>query len=202
MHIKVGTRGSKLALIQTHSVVDVLEKAYPFHQFEIVVIHTQGDSNLKPLSQIGGNGLFINEIEQQLLDGTIQMAVHSMKDLPCQLKQGLVLSKTWKRADNHDVLILNHENFNEKGVVATGSIRRKKQIQQLYKDIEVVDIRGNVDTRLKKMKEQDLEGLILAKAGIERLNLDVNYKELPYQQMIPSCCQGALAIELREDNIE
>lgn len=206
MHIKVGTRGSKLALMQTQSVVDTLSKAHPELSFEIVVIHTKGDKNSRPLCEIGGNGLFIKEIEQQLLKDKIQMAIHSMKDLPSELEPHLTISKCWKREDNHDCLILNHERslsqLKQGATIATGSIRRKKQLLKLRPDLNVVDIRGNIDTRIQKMKDNDYDGLILAKAGCNRLHINETIEVLSYEQMIPSCCQGALAIELKADNVD
>ncbi|MGN1276223.1 MAG: hydroxymethylbilane synthase, partial [Floccifex sp.] len=202
--IRVGTRGSKLALIQTQSVIDVLKKAFPEHTFECVIIHTKGDKNESSLAKIGGNGLFIREIEEQLIQGNIQMAIHSMKDCPIELKKGLTLSKAWKREDNHDVCILNQTSWKDlkpHARIATGSIRRKKQVEALRKDIEVIDIRGNIDTRIRKMKENGYDGLILAKAGLNRLSISSDYV-FSYEEMCPSPCQGALAIECREDNVE
>lgn len=201
MLIKIGTRGSKLALKQTREVEELLKKEYPEIEYEEVIITTKGDKDSRPLSVIGGNGLFIEEIENELLDGRIDMAVHSMKDLPLKLKEGLCLAKNPKRNDYRDVLVLN-EKYNleeiEKPIIATGSNRRKKQIKKLLPNAEVVDIRGNVDTRLKKMYENKYTGLILAKAGLNRLGLkDLKTKDLDF---VPSPCQGALAIELKESN--
>ena len=201
MLIKIGTRGSKLALVQTREVENLLKTKYPQLEFEEIIISTKGDKDKRPLSIIGGNGLFIEEIENELLAGKIDMAVHSMKDLPLKLKEGLVLSKTIKRNDHRDVLVLNEKidiTKESKPIVATGSIRRKQQLLKLYPNAEVVDIRGNVDTRLKKMYENNYTGLVLAKAGLNRLGLtNLKIQDLDF---VPSPCQGAIGIEIKANN--
>ena len=204
MRIRVGTRGSKLALAQCDSVISILQKANPEYSFEKVIIHTKGDLSVKPLSAIGGNGLFVREIEKQLLDGTIDMAVHSMKDLPSQLSEGLMLCEPLKREERSDVLITadgkSFSDLKKGAVIATGSARRKAQLLKLRPDLQVVDIRGNIDTRIRKMKENGYDGIILAKAGLNRLNIqDCGMYEFSIDQMIPSPCQGVLAVEIRED---
>lgn len=206
MHIKIGTRGSKLALTQTTDVCEQLKKAYPEHTFEIVVISTKGDrvQNVA-LNQIGDKGLFVKEIEEQLLNGNIQLGVHSMKDMPSECEEGLDFTKVWKREDPRDVLILREKKSLDElpvgAVIGTGSLRRGYQLKQLCPDLQIVDIRGNVDTRLRKMEEQKLDGIVLAAAGLLRLglgNLITQYLET--EQMVSACAQGALALEIKKDN--
>ena len=207
MQIRVGTRGSKLALAQCDSVIDMLQKKFPTCSFEKVIIHTKGDLNDRPLSSIGGNGLFVREIEQQLIDGEIDMAVHSMKDLPSRIGEGLMICDPVKREERQDVLILHHvKSFSDLpygATVATGSARRKMQLLQLRHDLKIVDIRGNVDTRIRKMKENGYDGIVLAKAGLNRLGIDnLKLYEFPIEEMIPSPCQGILAVEIRKDRTD
>lgn len=201
MLIKIGTRGSKLALIQTREIEALLKEKYPEIEFEEIIISTKGDKDLRSLREIGGSGLFIQEIENDLLSGKIDMAVHSMKDLPLKLKDGLILTKNPKRNDYRDALVLNEKielENTRNPIIATGSIRRRQQLEKLMPEVKVVDIRGNVDTRIKKMYDNNYAGLILAKAGLNRLGLNnLKIQELDF---IPSPCQGALAIEIKEDN--
>lgn len=208
MDYKIGSRGSKLAMIQTEYVRDRLREAYPEHTFEIVVIKTKGDKiQNRPLSQIGSKGLFVKEIEEKILSGEIQMGVHSMKDMPANGAEGLVFSKTWKREDPRDVLILREKkNLQELplgAVIGTGSKRRAFQIKKLRPDLKIVDIRGNVETRIRKMQEQALDGIILAAAGLKRLGMEHKITQyLDSEEMISAPAQGALAIEVRKDNKE
>lgn len=206
MHIKIGTRGSKLAMMQTGCVCECLKAAYPEDIFEIVVISTKGDRVQDvALNQIGDKGLFVREIEEQLLCGEIQMGVHSMKDMPSECEDGLMFTKAWKREDPRDVLVLrekkNLNELEEGAVIGTGSLRRGFQLQMLRPDLKIVDIRGNVDTRLRKMEEQKLDGIVLAAAGLHRLGMqDVITQYLEPEQMISACAQGALALEIKSDN--
>ncbi|MGM9941972.1 MAG: hydroxymethylbilane synthase [Bulleidia sp.] len=204
MHIRAGSRGSKLAIAQTESVLKAIVEKHPDITYEIVVIHTKGDRNRESLSVIGGNGLFVREIEQELADGKIDLAVHSMKDLPSSLHPDLMITSTLRREEAQDVLILNHgtslSDLPRGAVIATGSVRRRKQLELLRDDLEIRDIRGNIDTRIRKMKENGYDGIILAKAGLNRLAIhDLHVVDLSVDQMIPSPCQGALAIEIRKD---
>lgn len=208
MHIKIGTRGSKLALTQTTHVCEALKKAYPEHTFEIVIISTKGDrvQNVA-LNQIGDKGLFVKEIEEQLLSGEIQLGVHSMKDMPSECEPGLRFTKTWKREDPRDVLVLREkgswQELPEGAIIGTGSLRRGYQLKMLRSDLQIVDIRGNVDTRLRKMEEQKLDGIVLAAAGLHRLGMqDVITQYLEPEEMISACAQGALALEIKADNQE
>lgn len=204
MTYKIATRGSKLALAQTQQVADALARAYPEHAFELCIIKTQGDLNQHaPLHQIGGKGVFVREIEQALLNGGADLAVHSMKDMPCEVTPGLSFSRVWKREDPRDVLVLNGaESLHAlpKGArIGTGSLRRAYQLRALRSDLEVCGIRGNIDTRLRKMRETPLDGLVLAAAGLNRLSPEYGTAQpLSPEEMISAPAQGALAIQLRE----
>ena len=206
MKIKIGTRGSKLALVQANFVCDNLKKKYPEHEFEIEVIKTKGDLiQDKPLNQIGDKGLFVKEIEQKILDNEVQLGVHSMKDMPSLPAEGLVFTKAWKREDPRDVLILREKNslweLPKNAVIGTGSKRRAFQLLKLRPDLNIVDIRGNIDTRIKKMKEQNMDGIVLAAAGLHRLGLhDYITQYFSSEEMISAPAQGILALEVRKDN--
>ena len=207
MKIVVGTRGSKLALVQTNWVVEKLKDANPGIEFEIKVIKTKGDliTHL-PLHKIGDKGLFTKEIEQQLLDKEIDLAIHSMKDMPSTLPEGLKFANVPKREDPRDVLVLK-EGYNSiddlpKGAkIGTGSKRRTYQLLKYRPDLEIVPIRGNIDTRIKKIEDENLHGVVLAAAGLIRAGLQdkISYY-IPPNIMVPAPAQGALAIEIREDD--
>jgi hydroxymethylbilane synthase len=201
----LGTRGSKLALRQTEIVISALERLYPDYQFAAAIIKTTGDTIWdKPLHLIGGKGLFVKEIEEALLAGKIDMAVHSVKDMPVELPQGLVLGAVLERENPRDAFIsVKHDRFSDVGTggrIGTGSLRRKAQILHLNKEIEVVPIRGNVDTRLRKLREQGLDAIILACAGVKRMGFAEHIKEiLPFDMMVPPSGQGAIGIETRDE---
>ncbi len=221
MHYFIGTRGSKLALVQTNYVIDKLKKAYPEDTFEVVIIKTTGDvEQKKALDKIGSKGIFVKEIEEGLLSGRIHMAVHSMKDMPEEPEPGLIFAKIWSREDPRDVLILKNasslEELPKGAVIGTGSKRRKYQLLKLRPDLQVVGIRGNIDTRLRKLYEgapvelskdfgeqgiqRTLDGIVLAAAGIKRLGREKEITQyLSSEEMIPAPAQGALALELPED---
>ena len=174
MNVIIGTRGSKLALVQAEYVKNRLQKHYPQNSYELKIISTKGDrEQKKALDQMGDKGIFVREIEQELLDGTISLAVHSMKDMPAGQPEGLVFAHAWKREDPRDVLILREaaslEELPQHAVIGTGSRRRAFQLLQLRKDLRITGIRGNVDTRIKKMQEEQLDGIVLAAAGLHRL---------------------------------
>lgn len=206
MHYKIGSRGSKLALIQTEYVCEKLRKAYPEHTFEIVIVKTKGDKiQNRPLNKIGGKGLFVKEIEEKILNGELHMGVHSMKDMPAEPADGLVFTRPWKREDPRDVLILREKNsleeLSEGAVIGTGSKRRAYQLKKLRPDLRIVDIRGNVDTRLRKMEEQKMDGIVLAAAGLKRLEMENRITQyLSPSQMISAPAQGVLALEVREND--
>lgn len=207
MKIVVGTRGSKLALIQTNWVVEELKKANPEIEFEIKVIKTKGDlvTHL-PLHKIGDKGLFTKEIEQQLLDREIDLAVHSMKDMPSTLPQGLKFANVPRREDPRDILVLKEnyktiEDLPYGARIGTGSKRRIYQLLKYRPDLEIVPIRGNIDTRIRKIEDENLHGIVLAAAGLLRAGLKehISYY-LPTNIMIPAPAQGALALEIREND--
>ena len=213
MIIKVGTRGSKLALAQTNYVIDKLKEHYPEHEYQAVVIKTTGDLDLnRPLDAIGSKGIFVDEIEKALLSGEIQMAVHSMKDMPSVLAEGLIFAKAWEREDPRDVLILkNAKSLKDLKIganIATGSKRRSFQLLQLRPDLNICPIRGNIDSRLRKLEEglsdgTELDGIVLAAAGLRRLGLSEHITEyLDADAVVPAPAQGTLAIELAEKDIE
>lgn len=207
MKIIVGTRGSKLALVQTNWVVEKLKNANPGIEFEIKVIKTKGDliTHL-PLHKIGDKGLFTKEIEHQLINKEIDLAIHSMKDMPSNLPKGLKFANVPKREDPRDVLVLK-EGYNSiddlpKGAkIGTGSKRRTYQLLKYRPDLEIVPIRGNIDTRIRKIEDENFHGVVLAAAGLIRANLQdkISYY-IPTNIMVPAPAQGALAIEIREDD--
>jgi len=235
MKIRLGTRGSALALKQTELVMSHLEKAYQQEAYnqnsdsfnssiealelECVIIETKGDMDqTTPLSQIGGQGLFIKEIEQALIDKRIDLAVHSLKDMPAHLPKGLVLGGTIKRENPFDYLIMKDyaslENLPKNLVIGTGSPRRRVELRRLLaglgSNVVFENLRGNIDTRLKKLDkkgedEKKLDGIVLAQAGIHRLDLKKDYPHLNFiplghKEMIPAPCQGILGLEIREED--
>lgn len=201
--LNLGTRGSKLALWQAHKVAAELTNKIPSLQIEIKTIKTQGDKILDvALSKVGDKGLFTKEIENELLAGAIDLAVHSMKDLPVDMDPGLCIGAVLRREDNRDVL-LSHKgyrfaNLPQGAVLGTSSLRRMAQIKARRPDLKIVDIRGNVETRINKMQEQDLDGIVLAWAGIKRLGLTELVTDfLPSEIVLPAVGQGAIAIQVR-----
>lgn len=209
MKIIVGTRGSKLAVTQTNWVIDKLKEKNPSVEFEVKIIKTKGDiiQNVS-LDKIGDKGLFVKEIEQQLIDGDIDMAVHSMKDMPSSLPHGLKFAGIPKREDPRDVLILKEgyssiEDLPQGATIGTGSKRRKHQLLKHRPDLNIVPIRGNVDTRIRKITDENLDGVVLAASGILRVGLEEKIScYLPTDIVVPAPAQGALAIEIREDNYQ
>ena len=209
MKIVVGTRGSNLALVQTNWVVDQLKKANPDVEFEVKIIKTKGDliKDL-PLDKIGDKGLFVKEIEKSLLDKEIDMAVHSMKDMPSYLPKGLKFASSPKREDPRDVLIFKEgyksiEDLPKGAKIGTGSKRRKYQLLKHRPDLEIVPIRGNIETRIKKIETENLDGVVLAASGLKRAGLEgkIDYY-IPTDIMLPAPAQGILALEIRENDEE
>jgi hydroxymethylbilane synthase len=205
----VGTRGSELALWQSKHIKSRLSSLFPTLHVELRVIKTLGDRVLdSPLSRIGDKGLFTKEIERALADKTIDLAVHSMKDVPTQLPEGLVIGAITEREDVRDVFVAhpgkNHSHFNDLprgSQIATGSLRRRSQLLHARPDLQIVEIRGNLNTRMKKLEESFWDGMILAHAGVVRLGWEARITEiLPLETMLPAVGQGALAIEIREDD--
>lgn len=206
MKYKVGTRGSVLALAQTDLVIDRLKNAYPDDSFEAVVIRTTGDKRLDvSLDAIGGKGVFVDAIEAALQRGEIDMAVHSMKDMPEQPAQGLIFATAWEREDPRDVLItregLKFEQLPLHARIGTGSKRRMYELCSLRPDLTIVPIRGNIDTRIRKLQEEKLDGIVLAAAGLKRIHRESEITQFfPVEEVIPAPAQGVLAIELRESD--
>ena len=210
-HIRIGTRGSALALWQTDHISKELRRMYPGLVIEKTIIKTTGDIILdSPLSRIGDKGLFTKEIEKAMLDGTIDMAVHSMKDVPTVLTEGLTIGLVTPREDVRDVFIAHPgksykslAEVSNGGKIATGSLRRKSQLLHFRQDIVPMDIRGNLNTRRKKLEESDWDGMLLARAGVIRLGWEELITEiLDVDIMLPAVGQGALAVEIREDDRE
>ena len=205
--IKIGTRGSKLAIAQSMWIKSQLESRYKDIEVELVKIKTKGDKILdSPLSHIGGKGLFVKEIENALLENKVDLAVHSIKDVPVELPEGLEIYVYPKRENPLDAFISYSfkqiEELPSGAKVGTSSLRRQVQIKRLRKDIVIVPIRGNVDTRLRKL-EEGLDAIILAVAGLIRLGLSEKITQILSEKvMIPAIGQGALGIEVRTEDYE
>ncbi len=204
MKLSVGSRGSKLALTQTKMVIAALKEKHPDLEVELKIIQTKGDVILdKPLSEIGDKGLFVKEIEEALYRNEIDLAVHSLKDMPAEEPPGLIMAVTPKRASPGDVLI-SFQGVKSLGdlppgaVVATGSLRRESQLLALRPDVKTVGIRGNVETRICKAKEAGYDGVILAAAGLERLGIVYEGFSFAIDEMLPAPAQGILGLEVRE----
>ncbi|MBB5335244.1 hydroxymethylbilane synthase [Pectinatus brassicae] len=206
--IVIGTRSSKLALWQAEYIADCLKKKYPDKSIELVHITTKGDRVLDvPLAKIGGKGLFTKELEMAMLDGTIDIAVHSLKDMPTVLPEGLQLAVISKRADVGDAFVsLKYNKFADLPAgakVGTSSLRRKAQILHERPDLQICDLRGNVNTRLEKLEQGQFDAIILAAAGLKRLGYADKIKEILNQKIcLPAVGQGALAIEARAEDQE
>ena len=202
--IKIGTRGSLLAMWQTSFVAEQIRKFFPDASIEIVKISTKGDRVLdSPLSKIGGKGLFTKEIEHALLNHEVDLAVHSLKDLPTKIPAGLNLGAVTAREDPRDAFVSKKFSSFEKlptgAKIGTSSLRRRAQIQHLRPDLIVENLRGNVQTRLKKLDEFD--AIILAVAGLKRLELEDRITEIfAVEKILPAVGQGAIAIEIRNDD--
>lgn len=197
--IRIGTRDSELALWQAKTVQQALERTG--HQTELVPVKSQGDLNLdQPLYEMGITGIFTKTLDVAMIQGKIDIAVHSMKDVPTQLPKGIVEGAVMKRANTTDILIHKGLDFlNVEGTIATGSLRRKAQWLNKYPEHKVVDLRGNVNTRLKKLEDNDWNGAIFAAAGLERIEIKPeNFIDLNW--MIPAPAQGAMLIVALEDD--
>lgn len=199
--IRIGTRGSLLALQQTDQVIAALKAEDSQLEIEKVILRTQGDKILdKPLYEFGGKGMFINEFEEALLEREIDLAIHSAKDMPMELADGLAIAGALKRTDVRDVLVTKKEVF-ENMVIGTGSLRRQFQLKTIYPQVQCISIRGNVPTRLQKVRDGECDGVVLAAAGLERLGLleepDFQYRFFSAKEMIPAGGQGIIAIESR-----
>ena len=203
----IGTRGSRLALAQSGQVLAALQKAFPERCFELVQIKTTGDNILDvSLSKIGDKGLFTKEIEKELLAYAIDLAVHSMKDMPVKLPDGLKIGAATERLNPRDALIAKKGkklgDLKAGDTIATGSLRRKAQLLAFNPGLNIVDIRGNVQSRIKKMNDDPaIDATILACAGLERLNMmDIITEIIPEDVITPAVSQASLAIEIREND--
>src|SRR5690625_293221 len=204
----VGTRGSKLALIQTKKIIESLKKAGVSHSVKVKEIETEGDKTVHvPLSKLGG-GVFLQEIEAELIDGSIDFAIHSLKDIPIELPPGLMIASIPEREDFRDALLANHHlklhDLPAGAIVGTSSLRRAAQVLSQRPDLEIKWIRGPIDSRIKQLQRGDFDAIILAVAGMKRLGLAVDLitEYLPADTFMPAIGQGALAIECRTDDQE
>jgi len=204
--IKIGTRGSALALVQANWVKDKLSKQFPDLTIELEIIQTKGDKILDvPLANVGGKGLFVKEIEEAVLDGRAHLAVHSIKDVPAEFPEGLGIVAVAKREDFRDVLVsrdgLRLDELPSGARIGTSSLRRRAQLLNRRPDLKIESIRGNVETRLSKIVTENLDGVILAAAGLNRLGLAHKITQhLEPGVMLPAIGQGALGLETRMDD--
>jgi hydroxymethylbilane synthase len=206
--LKIGTRGSQLALFQANWVKDQLSHAHPDLKVTLIKIKTTGDKiQDAPLAKIGGKGLFVKEIEEALLQKRIDLAVHSIKDVPTEFPGGLHLSVITKREDPRDVFISREgrtlKDLPRGAKIGTSSLRRQAQLLHFRSDFELVPLRGNLGTRLKKLQTMNLDGIVLALAGVKRLGLEERITEIiPVETSLPAIGQGALGIETRMNSQE
>lgn len=200
----IGSRASSLAMVQARYVRDMLKRSFPALDIGIKTIKTKGDRIPDiALSKIGDKGLFTKEIEDALLERRIDLAVHSMKDLPTELPHGLKIAAMTEREDPRDVLV-SEQGFTLATLpkcsrVGTSSLRRRAQLLHARRDLNIMDLRGNLDTRIEKLRRGSYDAIILAYAGIKRLGLAMNLSAIPIEEMLPQAGQGALGIEVRED---
>ena len=204
--VRIGTRGSKLALLQAYTVKKELEQHFTEIEFVVEIIKTKGDKILDvPLSKIGDKGLFTKELEIAMFNHEIDMAVHSLKDLPTSFPEGVRLGAVLKRGEIRDALIsIDNRKLSDltvNDIIATSSLRRKAQLLRINKDFKIIEIRGNVNTRIRKMQDGYCNVMVMAAAGLQRLDMDEFISELiDLENMIPACSQGAIAIEIRDDD--
>lgn len=201
--IRIGSRDSRLAVIQAEIVMEAIRKAHPELELELVTMKTTGDKILHTsLDKVGGKGLFVKELDIALREGRIDLSVHSLKDMPMEIPQDLPLIGFSKREDPRDALILKNgfQIESETGIIGSSSKRRVLQLKKLYPNLQFETIRGNVQTRLRKMEEQNYNGIVLALAGLRRLGLEnIVTRVLSTDEMIPAAGQGILAIQGRRD---
>ena len=198
--IKVGTRDSKLAMIQTYMVIDSIKEHHPDIEIEIVALKTTGDKILdRTLDKIGGKGLFVKELDEALIKGEVDFTVHSFKDMPMEVSEELPIVALSKRADYRDVYILPKGQANESAPIGSGSNRRVLQLKELFPEKKFAPIRGNVITRLEKLDRGEYSALVLAAAGIKRLGLDARINRFfEVDEILPSACQGIIAVQGRK----
>ncbi|HBO84384.1 MAG TPA: hydroxymethylbilane synthase, partial [Deltaproteobacteria bacterium] len=215
LKIKIGTRASALAIWQANWVKSEIEKRYPEYHVELVRIKTTGDKILDvPLAKVGGKGLFVKEIEEALLEKKVDLAVHSMKDVPTDFPKGLHLSAILEREDPRDALIIKgsrgqgvkgsrFKDLPQGATVGTSSLRRSSQLLNIRPDLKIIQLRGNLDTRIRKLDEGQFDAIILAAAGVKRLGLENRITELLSPEIsLPAIGQGAVGIETRIDDNE
>ena len=204
--VRIGTRGSRLALWQADYIEKLLNQMNQEITLERIIIKTEGDRDQSSsLTQIGGQGVFTKAIEDALLDNRIDLAVHSLKDLPSNMTPGLCLAAVPERGPVEDVLVtkegININDLNKDASVATGSIRRRSQLLNLRPDLQISDLRGNIETRLNKLYQKGLDGIIMARAAIFRLGLDqVKFYTFSTDEMVPGVGQGAVGVQTRADD--
>ena len=205
--LRIGTRGSALALWQSRSIAAALRQTLGI-ETELITIKTSGDKfQQTSFSQMGTKGVFIKELEDALLEAKVDLAVHSMKDLPTEMPDGLTIAAICKREDVRDALLsspgMTLQTLPKGARVGTSSLRRQSQLLYARKDLQMLEIRGNVDTRIEKLKRGDFDAIVLAKAGLDRLGLSANITEvLTHEISLPAAGQGAIGIETRADDAE
>jgi hydroxymethylbilane synthase len=206
--LRIGTRGSQLALYQANWVKEELIQTHPHLKVTLITIKTTGDKiQDAPLAKIGGKGLFVKEIEEALIQKRVDLAVHSIKDVPTELPEALHLSAITKREDPRDILISKDgrrlRDLPQRAKIGTSSLRRQAQLLHFRGDFELIPLRGNLDTRLKKLDRMNLDGIVLAMAGVKRLGLEARITEvIPTEISLPAVGQGALGIETRKEDEE
>jgi hydroxymethylbilane synthase len=201
--IIIGARKSQLSLTQTNHVIDVLKCSFPDHEFQLKTISTAGDRSMDHAALFNHQGIFVKELEEALLRREIDLAVHSLKDMPCDIKEGLALGAVSLREDARDAFLttssVKFSDLKPGSRIGTSSVRRRAQILHARPDLKIAEMRGNVDTRLRKLGAGDVDALVIASAGIVRLGLEKLITErMPFDIMLPAPCQGALALEIRE----
>ncbi len=199
----IGSRASKLALAQVNLIKDLLREKYPVLGIEIKTIKTTGDKILDvSLDKIGDQGLFTKEIEEALLAGKIDVAVHSLKDLPVEITAGLKIAAVTQREDPRDILVsqkgYNLKSLPQKSKIGTSSLRRRAQLLHLRPDLFIMDLRGNLDTRVRKLNDGLYEAIVVAYAGVKRLGLKLSMSVIPLEEVLPQAAQGALGIQIRQ----
>jgi len=204
--VTIGTRGSKLALWQANWVKSAIIGHFPSLDVSLEIIKTKGDKILDvPLAKVGGKGLFVKEIEEALIDGRIDLAVHSMKDMPAKIPEGLCIGAVPEREIPNDVLISHHDlplsSLPMGAKIGTSSLRRASQLLSARPDITIMPLRGNLDTRIKKLESKQFDAIVLAAAGVKRLHLEDKITEyIDLDTLIPAVGQGALCIETRDND--
>ena len=206
MKYKIGTRGSKLSLAQTNWVISELKEPTPDNEFDIVTIKTKGDTDERPLFTIDQKGIFEKEIDRAVAEKQVDFAVHSLKDVPSELHESLIIASVPKRESSNDIFITKDgsslKSIPSGSIIGTSSLRRAVQISRQRSDLVVKPVRGNIETRINKVLDGKFDGIVLAHAGISRLGLDVKFSILSTKDFPPSPGQGALAIVARSNDSE